>query len=58
MYQVKLCLKGGGATGEEGLGGDLAEGKGLSGLEHWVGFGQRTGNSESHPGEKGEGRKC
>ena len=56
MYQVKLCLKGGGATGEEGLGGDLAEGKGLSGLEHWVGFGQRTGNSESQPGEKGEGR--
>ena len=28
------------------------EGKGLSGLEAWVGFGQRTGNSESQPGEK------
>ena len=34
------------------------EGKGLAGLEAWVGSGQRTGNSESHPGEKGEGRKC
>ena len=29
--------------------GRLAEGKGLFGLEGWVGFGQSTGDSESQP---------
>ena len=46
MFKGWRCYRSGGA------GRRLVEGKGLSGLEAWVGFGQRTGNSESQPGEK------